>query len=102
MPVPFSTARVTATDDTPILLATWQRGGASFEVLIRNDSDTGNLLITNSPTGTAATAYTVGPRELIGFTVPAGLAYGTNPTESLYVFAEPGRPVTASALIGPH
>jgi len=102
VPVPFSTAKVTALDTTPVLLLTWQRSDRSFDIYVRNDSDTGRLHITNSPTGTIDNAYTVEPRDLFGFTVPTGPAYGSSPTESLYVFAAPGRTVTASAFIEPH
>lgn len=102
MPVPFSTAKVTAFDATPVQLLTWQRTDKAFSVYVRNDSDTGRLHVTNSASGTADDSYTIEPGNEMSFNVPAGPAYGSSPTESLFVFAEPGRPVTASAFIGPH
>lgn len=100
--VPFDTNRVAVPNSTPVLLATWQRSDRAFYVEIRNDSDTGKLYITNSPTGTQADAYAVGPRDVTGLAIPAASGFMPPAAESVYVFAEDTRPVNAVAIIGAH
>lgn len=100
--VPFDTNRVAVPNSTPVLLATWQRSDRAFAIEIRNDSDSGKLYVTNSPTGTQADAYAVPPRDLTVLPIPAGSGFQLPATESVYVFAEDGRPVTAVAIIGAH
>lgn len=99
---PFDTRRVVVTGSTPVLLATWQRSDRPFWVEIRNDSDTGKLFITNSPTGTEANAYAVHPRDVTGLQIPAASGFPTPGAESVYVFTRPNETTTAVAIIGAH
>ncbi|MBF6188009.1 hypothetical protein [Nocardia farcinica] len=103
MPVPFTVNRVTITDSTPVLLASWQRTSDRFRIVVRNETDWDNAYLTNSPTGTDAISYTVEPHNEFSFEVPAVPPYSPTPaTESLYVFTKPGKPLTVCAFIAPH
>ncbi|MBF6315031.1 hypothetical protein [Nocardia farcinica] len=102
MPVPFSTTKVVTNSATPVVLTTWQRTDKPFTVFVHNHSGGGTVYLTNSPTGTVDDSWPLNDGDQFAFTVPAGPAYGSVPTETLYILPEPGRAVFVSAFIAPH